>query len=399
MADLQPIDPKARIEILDILRGFALLGILFNNILYFSGYTFQPFDVLSARTTFQLDEKLYWVLDLVITAKFYTLFSILFAAGFYLQMSRHQEDEATFLNVYKRRLTILLVIGLLHSLIWFGDILLLYALIGLVLVRFRNLSGKRLLRAALLLLLLPTVIDIAGLVFATPAVVTESLAHAEYPDMSPQAVMVAFKDGNIVDLFSLNIHHLVWKWLSYIPSGRILVVFGVFLLGYYLASIEFFNKRARSMKLLAVSFLIGLATTVTALELGGSMYRFPPTPVDAAHRGLLTVGQIALCFFYVTSIALLLHARMGARMLRYLQSVGRMALTNYISQTLICILIFYNFGLNLIGELGLIYVVTIAIVVLMVQTILSNLWLKYFRYGPLEWIWRSLTYRKRIAMR
>ena len=134
MTTQKPIDPKNRIEIFDILRGFAILGIIFNNILYLSGYAFIPFDDLRQFPNFQLNENIYQFLDIIITAKFYTLFSILFAVGFYLQFSKHRKDPIDFLRTYRRRLFILLLIGLIHILIWFGDILLIYAMIGFVFI-------------------------------------------------------------------------------------------------------------------------------------------------------------------------------------------------------------------------------------------------------------------------
>lgn len=400
MTNLQPIDPKKRIELLDVLRGFALLGILFNNILYFSGYSYQPLDVLRTNTSFQLDEQLYVFLDVVITAKFYTLFSILFAVGFYLQLSRHTDDSAEFLRTYRRRLSILLLIGVLHSLFWFGDILLLYSLAGFILISFRNVKRRNLFRLALLFIVLPTIVDMALLPFAPASGAAQPApAHTAFPDMAPAAVMSVFRNGSVVDIFQLNIHHLIWKWLSYVPSGRIMTVFGIFVLGYYLGSINFFEEQVKSMRLLVYGLVIGLGSTVLAMAMGGNPYQFPSTLSNTLYKSLLVVGQLLLCLFYVVSVARLLQTPSGKKILGYLRPVGRMALTNYISQSLICVFLFYNFGLNLIGAIGLVYVISIAAGILVCQVILSNLWLKYFEYGPLEWAWRSLTYRKRIRIK
>ena len=400
MANLQPIDPRQRIEILDVLRGFALFGILFNNILYFSGYTLQPFAELRLNSTYHLDELLYGLLDVVITAKFYTLFSILFAVGFYLQLSRHKDDASGFLRTYRRRLSILLLIGVLHSLFWYGDILLLYALIGFVLISVRNMSKEGLARLAVLFVVLPSIIDVAILPFSeADATAQDALAHTTYPDMAPAVVMDVFRTGTITEIFSLNLHNLIWKWLSYVPSGRIATVLGIFVLGFYLGRINFFQDQVRSTKLLVLGLVLGLSATVLSMVMGGNPYQFPSTPANALYKALLVVGQLFLCLFYVVSISRLFHTPWGKKALSYLRPVGRMALTNYISQSLICVFIFYNFGLNLIGALGLVYVVCIALGVLAFQLVVSNLWLRYFLYGPLEWVWRTLTYRKRIAIR
>ena len=155
MTTPKPVDPKKRIEILDVLRGFALSGIIFNNILYLSGYSFIPFSNLSRFLNFEINEKIFHFLDIIITAKFYTLFSILFAVGFYLQFSKHREHSIDFLGTYRRRLVILLIIGLIHSLLWFGDILFLYAIIGFILILFRNVKTKNLFRWSLFFILFP----------------------------------------------------------------------------------------------------------------------------------------------------------------------------------------------------------------------------------------------------
>jgi len=106
-----------------------------------------------------------------------------------------------------------------------------------------------------------------------------------------------------------------------------------------------------------------------------------------------------MCLFYIMSIFKIVQTSPGRRILKYLSPVGRTALTNYLSQTVIMIIIFYNFGFNLIGRLGLITVTGIAAAVLVLQIIISNIWLKYYRFGPFEWAWRSLTYKKKLEIR
>lgn len=400
----QPIEPTQRIEILDILRGFALLGIIFMNMGFFSGYVFMPFEDLKQITNFQSDENLYAFLEIVVTGKFYTLFSILFAVGFYIQISKHTEDSFDFLKTYRRRLFILLSIGLLHSFIWSGDILLTYAIFGFILILFRNVSSKNLIRWSLFFLLCPLLIDLALLPFskALGSVITEStnsVAHIQYPDMTVEEVISTFQNGSIADLFVLNIHNLVWKYLSYIPSGGYFKYLGIFLLGYYFASIDFFTKKTKSTLLLIGSFVIGILSTISAELIGGSFYHFPPTLTNIIFKLLSIAGQIFLCIFYVTSIFKIVQTTTGRKALKPLIPVGRMALSNYVFQTLTMIIIFYNFGFNLFGKIGLMPTMGIAILILIVQVVLSNLWLKHFRFGTLEWIWRSLTYKKRINIR
>jgi len=404
MNTLAPTDPKQRIEILDILRGFALLGIIFNNMQYLSGYAFTPFATLKEMMNFQLNEDVYHLLDIIITAKFYTLFSFLFATGFYIQLSRHEEDSSDFLRTYRRRLFILLLIGTVHSLIWFGDILFSYSILGFILILFRKVKSKNLLRWSIFILLLPFLIDLVLLpFFQTHANIGHNnsipIVHVSYPDMTPETVINTYKNGSMADIFLLNFHNLVWKYLGYFPSGQYFTLFGIFLLGYYLASTGFFTEKSKSMLLLIVSLIIGLLATFSARILSGSLYLWPPTLPNILFKFLLVTGQIFMCVFYITFIYKIIQTSIGKRILKYLIPMGRMALSNYLFQTIIMIVIFYNFGFNLFGKIDLITTTGIAMLILVLQIIFSNIWLRHFRFGFFEWLWRSLTYKKSIKIR
>jgi len=403
VSTLQPVDPNKRIEILDILRGFALLGIIFNNVLYFSGYAFMPFEQLRLFQTHAFDTKLYEFLDVVITAKFYTLFSILFALGFFLQFRKNQDNPDKFLKTYRRRLFILAVLGIIHSLIWFGDILLTYAILGFILLFFRNAKKKTLLRWAVVLIFLFVAGDLILLpLFQNSDAFTqsgESLAHIQYPDMPPEALMTQFKEGSIKHLFDLNLHHIVWKVMALLSSGRFITNLGLFILGYYLASIHFFEDKIKFTRLLIISGIVGFTAILAAKMIGGSTYHFPPTLSNILYKFLFTIAQVFMCLFYMTSLAKISQTALGRRILNVLKPVGRMALTNYLSQTLICILLFYNFGLDLAAELGFVYTILIVLGILIAQIICSNIWMKHFRFGPVEWLWRSLTYKKQVGIR
>ena len=372
--------------------------------LYFSGYSFMPFDDLKQITNFQLDESIFSVLDFIIRAKFYTLFSILFAVGFYLQFNKYREDPTDFIKIYRRRIFILLIIGLIHSLIWFGDILFTYSIMVFILILFRNVKAKNILRWSLFFMLLPILVDFALLPFVQTIngigpENTAVVAHVNYPDMAPKIVIDTFQNGTVIELFFLNIHNIVWKYLGYIPSGRLFVLFGIFLFGYHLASIGFFSNKNKSYSLLISSLIIGLIATISSKILGGSVYQFPPTISNTIYKLLLTTGQIFMCIFYITSIFKIAQTSIGKMVFKYLIPVGRMALTNYLSQSIIMIIIFYNFGFNLIGRVGLITIIGIVFSVLGVQIIFSNIWLKYYKFGPFEWFWRSLTYKKKLKNR
>ena len=148
-----------------------------------------------------------------------------------------------------------------------------------------------------------------------------------------------------------------------------------------------------------LSGVVGFAAIFLSRWVGGSTFHFPPTLANILYKFLFTIAQVFMCLFYMTSLTKILQTTPGRRILNVLKPVGRMALTNYLTQTLICILLFYNFGFDLVAELGFGHITLIVLGILIMQIICSNIWMKHFRFGPLEWLWRSLTYKKRVGIR
>ncbi|GAA4237913.1 DUF418 domain-containing protein [Postechiella marina] len=401
----KPIDPNKRIEIIDILRGFALLGIIFMNMSFFSGYVFMPFEELKQISNFELDNNLYYFLGITVTGKFYTIFSILFAVGFYIQFNKNRDSASNFLKTYRRRLFILLIIGILHTLFWYGDILLTYSIFGFILILFRNVKPKKLLRWSLFFLFLPFLFDFALLPFTealqanTPVNTDKApMSRIYYPDMLNADVINTFREGSVIEIFKLNIHNFIWKQISYIPTGGYFKFLGIFLLGYYLASIEFFKKTPKSTKLILTILIAGIIITVAAKLLGGNPYELP-TLQNIRYKFLSLIGQLLISISYIMAIIKIAQTVIGKKVFKYLIPVGRTALSNYLIQTVLMVVIFYNFGFSLFGKIGLIPTFFIALIIVAIQIFLSNIWLKHYRFGPFEWAWRSLTYKKRIKIR
>lgn len=400
----RPIDPNRRIEIIDLIRGFALLGIIFDNVLYFSGYWFMPFSQLQQFSTYSLDNVLFQGIEIVIDGKFYRIFALLFGAGFYLQFFKNRENPA-FIKTYRRRLFILMIIGIIHSLVWNGDILFMYALAGFIMILFRKVDIRKILWIAVVFFGFFFLTDLLGGILYQMGdhsfqPVGASNAHIGFPDMTPAEIIDISRNGSILQVFLLNIHHLVWKWMAKIPSGTFTTTIGLFLLGFYLTARKFFTVHIKSKKLLFLSLAIGVVCTFTARTAGGSMNRFPPDFSNTfLYKGMLNTGQLFLALFYMCLIARIIDTVRGKRILGYLIPVGRMALTNYLFQTFLQVILFYNIGFNLVGRTGVTYSVGIIVLILIFQIFMSNIWLKHFRFGPLEWLWRSLTYKKRIPLR
>ena len=148
---IAPVAGKNRLEILDIVRGFAIFGIVIANIQSWSGYKFVPFELLETLPFYDYNQTLKYLFMFFIDTKFYTLFSLLFGIGFYLQFNKYRDKQDSFMQTYRRRLGFLIMFGAIHSFFWSGDILLIYGAVGLVFVLFRNLEPKKILFLSIIL--------------------------------------------------------------------------------------------------------------------------------------------------------------------------------------------------------------------------------------------------------
>jgi uncharacterized protein len=367
-----PIPTNTRYDILDALRGFALFGIFFANVPHFAGWLFLDSEAKASIAGANIYDAF---MLMIIDGRFYTIFSFLFGLGFALQLSRLQDKVAAKANqLYLRRLSILLLISLIHLCVfWIGDILLLYALLGFVLFFMRTCSDRNLLIIAALLFLLP----IPGYyLFWTLGIdpslglyqVTSYLVDGSH-DIS--GFFAGFYETvhttSVVRYFELNMEIAIGRLGYYFDTWRIPKVLGIMLIGMW-----------AGRQLIAGTF--------------------------QAHSkdGFLSVivymlAVFPLAFAYIAIFTLLW--RKHKWILTVFAAPGRMALSNYLLQTFFGICIFYGigFGLHLKGAPW--SLVAIAILVFIVQVVVSNMWLKVFMYGPAEWIWRMLTYGKRLPIK
>lgn len=387
-----PVLPGERIAFVDILRGFAMFGILVANMADFSGHTTDLQAPLVA-----IDR---WVLILVrflITAKFYSLFSFLFGWGMSVQMARAEARGTSFVSPYLRRMLVLLLIGLLHVvLIWDGDILAIYALFGCLLLLVRNRSARTFLIMAALCLLLSIILRAPwdGVVEIT----------ARYGDLTAFlrrefAPGGAFNNGSYLEIAQLRVQEYL-KVLSPILYffGN---VFSMFLLGLWTGKRRIFQDVERQLPFLYKVMLGGFIVGVFGNALNVWLIRHPgEMPVDwlplSYHRmveqAAYTLGAPALMLFYVSGLILLMRSKYWQNLLSPLANVGRMALSNYLFQSIVATLIFYNYGLGLYGQISPTVGLLITLFIFLAQIRLSEWWLDRHAYGPVEWVWRFLTY-------
>ena len=410
---VRPVAARERIATIDVLRGFALLGILLVNMAAFSHPV--QLEALPGEGINALDTAAAWFIRFAAEAKFYSLFSFLFGLGFTIQMTRAAErrvPNVDFRRLYTRRLLWLLLFGIVHGyLIWVGDILFLYALLGFLLLAMRDATPPQLLRRAALLLASFVVLiwlSVLPVELARLAPPNSGAAGMEASFAQQAAVLEAqieraydvYSRGNFFEVTAQRASDMLFMYTALLFA--VFTVFPMFLVGAWFGKRRIFHSVEQHLplfrRLLLWGGVIGLTlnalfASLSALLAPGKLsWRF------AAAVSAQTIGAPALMLFYVAALTLALRQSWG-RWLGALAPLGRMALTNYIAQSLLCTLIFYGYGLGFFGEINAAAGLALALLIWLVQIPLSALWLRAFRFGPLEWLWRSLTYGQRQSMR
>ena len=399
-----PVPLTDRIEILDVLRGMAVGGILIGNMQWFSGYGMMP-PTLEAQAPLA-DQITHFLVHFLIEGKFYSIFSFLFGFGFAIQIARAEERGDPKATIFKRRLFWLLVIGLLHAyLLWAGDILSIYAVMGFVLLLFRKVSDRALLKWACALMVVPvitySVLTIAFLSFAPPDVAS-TIDNAQL-DSWNNSLQTVPNSSYLEIVTGYNLNYVVGRYMGLIFGMRLPKILAMFLLGLYAYRRGFFQNLSDHQgfvrKVLIYGLGLGLVGNFAFAMFAGNESPFPPSPEGIVGVVAYAFGVPALALGYIALVATLWQKESAQRWLNWLAPVGRMALTNYLLQTVICVFLFYGYGLGLFGQFGATASTLIALGIFVLQIPLSALWLKHFAYGPMEWIWRQLTYRKRLNLR
>jgi len=395
-----PITLSERIVFIDILRGMALFGILAANMRAF----FAPLDVYDDVTVIfhgHADVVVQTFINAFIQGKFITIFSFLFGMGFAIQFSRAEARGARFLGFYPRRLVALALLGLIHGiLIWGGDILLTYALAGAILLLFRKRKQKTLLWWAGSLFSLPIVISTTFLClcysrFRRPWMVPKP------PDLTKvQTVINIYAHGSVTQILRQN-------WVEFkqqLPFQLFaLYAVGLFLLGMWV-------WRAGIVQRLDEYKPILKRACVWCLPLGAVISAYsaivhavlPPNSVSLwGFFGGITFlpGAHILAAGYISALALLFLDDNRRRFLLPFAAIGRTALTNYLAESVICTLFFYHYTTGLYARIGPAWGLVPTVVLYAAQVRFSIWWLQRYRFGPVEWLWRWITYWKMPAMR
>jgi uncharacterized protein len=380
-----------RVAAVDALRGLALFGILLANVLYWSGWGLMTDAQRIALAGPEAAEWQWRFHHLLVDGKFYTLFSLLFGAGFALQLERLVRRGHDGLRIYRRRVLVLLGFGLVHCyLVWDGDILLLYALLGLVLPFFHRWRDNALLLAAFALIF---VVPFAGIALFR--------AFGWPPDAGLYAL--SFAIGGHFGIDQSPDYVLSWlqrddlrAWLAWIASGpwfswglrietwRIPKVLGIMLLGLWvgrrLSAGTLLDDRRLLWRVLVAGAVVGVPLNV--------VYAWTPGAGQASWPSLL--GTVPMGLAYAAGFALAWpHAR---RWLGVFVAPGRMALTNYLTHSVLGVVLFYGIGFGLAGRISIAGTYAYAGCLFAAQVAFSRWWLARHAQGPMEALWRRWTY-------
>ncbi len=428
-----PVSDAQRLRVLDALRGVALLGILLMNIPGFAmpDYFSESFKSDPKSINFWLNA----VITVFFEGKMRALFGMVFGAGVLLFVAKKEQTGRPVTGLFYRRMIWLVLFGLIHAhlILWIGDILYLYGFCGMLVYLFRNV------KPAYLVLAVPLVAVVnftSGTLFyqgvrsariayveaskaesegqALTAAQTEALSRwrdiektlmpnredakentrkmkSNYATVAGHLRPLAFK------IQTLFLPIIIWDSLALMLLGLALYRWG-FLSG---------NWAIRDYwKVLAIGYGIGLPLVcysfyddyLTRPNHEAMLSRMEIVPIDWVSL-IYPFQRILLVMAHVSSIILLYKSRYVQPLFRRLEAVGQMALTNYIMQSVICTLVFFGYGLNYYAELDFYQLYFIVLAIWALQLIVSPLWLRFFFYGPLEWVWRSLTYWRRQSFR
>jgi uncharacterized protein len=414
-SEARPVDVTERVPLLDALRGFALFGVFISNSLtWFSGRALLPREVARAQGAPLLEVIVNSSFQFLVNQKFITLFSFLFGLGFAIQLSRAESRGRSGVPLYSRRLFILLCIGVVHLFgLWIGDILHTYAVVGFLLLLFRVRSNRTVLVWAVGLmvamsLLVPVLQRYVPVLLHGTEAAAELAKAAQAEEASHRARLLAALASDSawtglmgrvtfnVDTF-FQVSRLKWMGL----------IFARFLFGLLAGRLLLLQDVERNRLLLRRLLVWGLGVGALINGAGVVMARLRNmgklTSTDSVWQFLLSnlqeLGFLALAAGYVAAFALLFQRVWWQRVLGVLAPVGRMALSLYLLQSLVSVWLYDGWGLGLIGRLPSSRVAAISLGIFTLQAVLSHGWLSRFRFGPAEWLWRSLTYGRAQPMR
>jgi uncharacterized protein len=389
--NFRPTDPKERITQIDILRGFALFGVLLVNVF---GYNSSFFDFSGFYKAFEdpLNSTIYNLVVGFAADKFIFIFSFLFGVGFSIMYLKYKADEKHFSRLYMRRMLALMMFGIIHIVFfWAGDILLSYSLMGIVLLFSRKLRSGLLLFLSIFIYFFPIIYIALQSIYTNLPDALSSVTDIKMPE-----VISIYSGGSYFDIFRLRLTEFIAfrniNLIYYAPK-----VLSLFIFGYLFFKHGFLEKissaRTKYFIVFIVLFSVGVISTLFTDNIVNALADAETNPFYLAiYMGVFEITNIFLGLSYILLILILSQVRVFRNILNPLKYIGRAALTNYLMQSVIFTTIMYSYGFGKFGSFQPWQLVIFAVVVFVIQIIISKIWLQRFRFGPLEWVWRKLTY-------
>lgn len=390
-----------RIDQLDAVRGFALIGICIANLVSFAGFYVMTHSQRENLPWASMDPGVLFFIDWLVEGKFYSIFSLLFGMGFWLQATRADKSISSFKVFWLRRMGALLLFGVAHMfLIWPGDILMLYSAMGIILLLFIKASSRKLLLWVVLLLSLPWLIQWVAF-FTSDHIFWKSLAQLserlkEQWGFGGRSLFDMQTSNSVFDHILSNFFRAVERPMSYLKSGRPMQVLGQFLLGMWIAREILFNMEGKQTLFYAWGKWMGGVGLFTGLVYA-SIKGFTGSPWSPDETGILQslayhISCTSLALWYIRLIWQNWLYKRWRKIFRWLVPLGRMPLTTYLTQSIIGLCLFYDFGLGWRGFMPFSGLIPITLLIIILQQNFSRWWLSRRTRGPLESLWRLLAY-------
>ena len=392
MTHTQTITPKKRINSIDALRGFALIGIMLLHCMERFDLTLAP--VVESPFWQAIDTAVYDSLYFLFSGKSYAMFSLLFGLSFFMQMESQAAKGVDFRGRFLWRLALLFLFGYINGLVYMGEFFMVYAVLGVFLIPLYKVPTRWLLVLCVLLFLqIPAVISFVSLL--SDNVANEPTAAAAYMDRLFERAADVFINGSLMDVLSFNTFDgQSAKCLGVFNNFRYLQLLGLFIAGMLIGRQGIHKSEEKMVKysrlflpyclafwavFYAVAFLLPVwGVDGFALRVGQTLFK--------------TYGNLGQMMVYFCGFTLLYYRYKGQKVLDRIAPVGRMSVTNYMAQSIVGVSLFYGFGGNFAVEFNYLQSFLLGAAFCVIQIAYSNWWIKRFYYGPMEWLWRSLTW-------
>lgn len=392
MTHTQTITPKKRINSIDALRGFALIGIMLLHCMERFDLTLAP--VVESPFWQAIDTAVYDSLYFLFSGKSYAMFSLLFGLSFFMQMESQAAKGVDFRGRFLWRLALLFLFGYINGLVYMGEFFMVYAVLGVFLIPLYKVPTRWLLVLCILLFLqIPAVISFVSLL--SDNVANEPTAAAAYMDRLFERAADVFINGSLMDVLSFNTFDgQSAKCLWVFNNFRYLQLLGLFIAGMLIGRQGIHKSEEKMVKysrlflpyclafwavFYAVAFLLPVwGVDGFALRVGQTLFK--------------TYGNLGQMMVYFCGFTLLYYRYKGQKVLDRIAPVGRMSVTNYMAQSIVGVSLFYGFGGNFAVEFNYLQSFLLGAAFCVIQIAYSNWWIKRFYYGPMECLWRSLTW-------